>query len=39
MGIDPLVMQHALVTPPDEIYLLLPEELTRYRFVENTEPS
>ncbi|RYH02792.1 hypothetical protein EU805_09340 [Salipiger sp. IMCC34102] len=31
MGIDPLVMQHALVTPPDEIYLLTPEELTRYR--------
>jgi len=35
MGIDPLVMQHALVTPPDEIYVLLPEELERYRFVEN----
>ncbi len=34
MGIDPLVMQHALVTPPDEIYVLLPEELERYRFIE-----
>ena len=34
MGIDPLVMQHALVTPPNEIYVLLPEELTRYRFTE-----
>lgn len=33
MGIDPLVMQHALVTPPDEIYVLLPEELVRYRFI------
>ncbi|KNG95318.1 hypothetical protein [Pseudaestuariivita atlantica] len=36
MGIDPLIMQHALVTPPDEIYLLLPEERTRYRL---TTPS
>ncbi|MCX7566415.1 hypothetical protein OS189_08680 [Sulfitobacter sp. F26169L] len=34
MGIDPLVMQHALVTPPNEIYVLLPEELERYRFIE-----
>jgi hypothetical protein len=33
MGIDPLVMRHALVTPPDEIYILLPEELERYRIV------
>ncbi|MHA6325399.1 COG3904 family protein [Roseivivax sp. CAU 1753] len=32
MGIDPLVMQHALSTPPDEIYVLLPEEIARYRF-------
>lgn len=32
MDIDPLVMQHALVTPPDEIYLLTTEELTRYGF-------
>lgn len=31
MGVDPMVMSHALVTPPDEIYLLLPEELERYR--------
>ncbi|MBS1301559.1 hypothetical protein [Loktanella sp. SALINAS62] len=31
MGIDPLVMQHALVTPPDEIYLLTPAEMERYR--------
>ncbi|WP_037260242.1 hypothetical protein [Roseivivax halodurans] len=32
MGIDPLVMTHALATPPDEIYVLLPEELERYGF-------
>lgn len=32
MGIDPLVMQHALSTPPDEIYVLLPEELEEYKF-------
>ncbi|WP_282024771.1 hypothetical protein [Limimaricola cinnabarinus] len=31
MGIDPALMRHALVTPPNEIYLLLPEELARYR--------
>lgn len=33
MGVDPLVMQHALITPPDEIYILLPDELTRYNFI------
>jgi len=33
MGIDPLLMRHALVTPPNEIYVLLPEELLRYRFL------
>jgi hypothetical protein len=37
MGIDPLVMQHALVTPPDEIYVLLPEELRRYGFIPGVE--
>lgn len=31
MGIDPLLMRHALVTPPDEIYILLPDEMERYR--------
>lgn len=31
MGVDPLLMRHALATPPDSIYLLLPEELDRYR--------
>lgn len=37
MGVDPGVMQHALQTPPDEIYLLLPEELERYALT--TDPS
>ncbi|MEP3675567.1 hypothetical protein [Sulfitobacter sp.] len=37
MGIDPLVMQHALVTPPDEIYVLLPEELELYKFIDASE--
>ena len=31
MGIDPLLMGHAMSTPPDEIYVLLPEEMARYR--------
>ncbi|MCF6445148.1 hypothetical protein [Nereida sp. MMG025] len=35
MGIDPLVMRHALATPPDAIYVLVPEELERYRVVTN----
>ncbi|WP_298845266.1 hypothetical protein [uncultured Roseobacter sp.] len=33
MGVDTLVMQHAMATPPDEIYVLLPEELAKYRMV------
>ncbi len=36
MDIDPRLMQHALVTPPDEIYLLVPEELTTYRLATGT---
>lgn len=31
MGVDPLIMRHALVTPPDEIYVLLPEQLEEYK--------
>lgn len=31
MGVDPMLMADGLLTPPDEIYLLLPEELTRFR--------
>ncbi len=37
MGIDPLVMTHALSTPPDQIYVLLPEELLEYGFIETSE--
>jgi hypothetical protein len=33
MGVDPLIMQHALVTPPDEIYVLVQDELTEYRMI------
>ena len=33
MGVDPAMMQPALMTPPSEIYLLTPEELTRYGVV------
>ncbi|WP_296419798.1 hypothetical protein [Pseudooctadecabacter sp.] len=33
MGVNPEVMQHALVTPPDEIYVLLPEQLVEYDIV------
>lgn len=33
MGIDPLVMQHALTTPPDEIYILTRDELIAYNFL------
>jgi hypothetical protein len=31
MGIDPLVMSKALITPPDDIYILLPDELESFR--------
>lgn len=37
MGIDPLVMQHALATPADEIYILLPEQLERYGFTQKEQ--
>ena len=37
MGVDPLLMQPALMTGPDEIYLLTPEELTQYRLVTDGE--
>ncbi|RVV99516.1 hypothetical protein EKE94_02205 [Mesobaculum littorinae] len=33
MGIDLRLMRHALVTPPDEIYILVPEELADYDLV------
>jgi hypothetical protein len=31
MGVDPLLMAKALVTPPGDIYILMPEELDRFR--------
>ncbi|MEL6463467.1 MAG: hypothetical protein AAFQ58_00745 [Pseudomonadota bacterium] len=37
MGIDPLVMQHAMSTPPDQIYILLAEELAEYGFTQSPE--
>lgn len=37
MGIDPLLMQPAMATPPDEIYVLLPEELEEYRLVSKAD--
>jgi hypothetical protein len=37
MDLDPLLMRHAMATPPDEIYLLVEEELRTYRVV--TEPA
>ncbi|MFZ3584395.1 hypothetical protein ACOI1H_19860 [Loktanella sp. DJP18] len=33
MGIDPLIMRQALATPPDEIYLLTPDEMQTFRLV------
>jgi hypothetical protein len=33
MDLDPLLMRHALATPPGEIYLFVPEELREYRVV------
>jgi len=36
MGIDPMVMSHALGTPPDQIYVLLPQELRHYGFLPDT---
>lgn len=37
MGIDIEVMKHALLTPPDEIYVLLPDQLEKYRFTSASE--
>lgn len=31
MGIDPLLMAKALITPPDDIYVLVPEELEAFK--------
>lgn len=39
MGIDPAVMQFALTTPSDEIYVLLPEQLDTYGFTQADTPE
>ena len=39
MGIDVRLMQHALTTPPEAIYVLLPEELMDYGVIEDTRPD
>ncbi|MBY4893204.1 hypothetical protein KUL25_10550 [Rhodobacteraceae bacterium N5(2021)] len=39
MGIDVRLMQHALTTPPEAIYVLLPEELEAYRMVFDADPE
>lgn len=39
MGVDPMMMAPGLATPPDEIYLLLPEELTEFRLVTAAEDA
>ncbi len=39
MGVDPMMMAPGLATPPDEIYLLLPEELTKFRLVTAAEDA
>jgi hypothetical protein len=33
MGVDPELMRVALLTPPEDIYLLTPEELMQFRLV------
>lgn len=37
MGIDPRVMEHAMRTPPEQIYILSEEELVDYGFTEAPE--
>lgn len=39
MGIDPAVMQFALTTPPDEIYILLPDQLEAFGFPTEEDAS
>ncbi|MBM1219362.1 hypothetical protein JQU17_04070 [Ponticoccus sp. SC2-23] len=39
MGIDPAIMEPALLTPPDEIYVLLPEELKGFGLIGAPEDS
>ncbi|WP_293572731.1 hypothetical protein [Phaeobacter sp.] len=39
MGVDPRLMQHALVTPADEIYVLSPEQLIQYELLSADDDS
>jgi len=39
MGIDPAMMRPALLTPPDEIYVLVPEELERFGLIDPAAES
>ncbi|QFU08675.1 hypothetical protein PARPLA_02683 [Rhodobacteraceae bacterium THAF1] len=39
MGVDPLMMQHALTTPPESIYIFVEEELDRYRLTTGADPE
>lgn len=36
MGIDPMILTHALKTPPEDVYFLVEEELLRYRMATAT---
>ncbi|MEO1493391.1 MAG: hypothetical protein AAFV19_14650 [Pseudomonadota bacterium] len=38
MGVDPLLMVHALKTPPEEIYFLVEDELVEYRLATEIIP-
>ena len=38
MGVDLRLMQPALATPPDEIYILTPQELERFRLTTRSDP-
>ena len=31
MGVDPMIMSKAMMTPPDDIYILIPEELESFK--------
>lgn len=39
MGVDPLMLRHGLETPPDEIYILLPDELEDYGLATSLVPG
>ena len=39
MGVDPLLMQHALITPPKSIYIFVRDELDRYRLITDAGPE